>query len=130
MSKQAVTISIAGHAYRLVTSLDKATLERHAKGIEQRLGKLGPGQQIHPQALLLVALSLAHELEEARDAADVLKQRASERITDMVRRVDSALDHLDEDAEPLPMAAAKGTELPPLDEPAAADIVDYSVPRR
>jgi cell division protein ZapA (FtsZ GTPase activity inhibitor) len=104
MSKQAVTISIAGHAYRLVTSLDKPTLERHAKEIERRLGKLAPGQQIHPQALLLVALALSHELQEAREAADELRQRASERITDMVRRVDSALDHLDEDAEPLPAA--------------------------
>lgn len=101
MSKQAVTVSVAGHAYRLVTSLDAAALQRHAKDVERRLGKLAPGQQIHPQALLLVALSLAHELEAAGDEMAALKERASARILDMVQRVDNALDHLDEEAEPL-----------------------------
>lgn len=101
MSKQAVTVSVAGHAYRLVTSLDAAALQRHAKDVERRLGKLAPGQQIHPQALLLVALSLAHELEAARAEMEALKERTSARILDMVHRVDDALDHLDEEAEPL-----------------------------
>jgi cell division protein ZapA len=101
MSKQAVTVSVAGHAYRLVTSLDAETLARHARDIEQRLGKLTTGQQIHPQALLLVALSLAHELETTRQGTELWKQRASERVTDMIGRVDIALDHLDENADPL-----------------------------
>ena len=60
MSKQAVTVSVAGHAYRLVTSLD------------------------------------------------ALKERASARILDMVQRVDTALDHLDEEAEPLDGSDSEG----------------------
>ncbi|HEX2736307.1 MAG TPA: cell division protein ZapA [Polyangiaceae bacterium] len=108
MAKPSVTITIAGHSYRMVSTLEQSTLDRHAKQVEERLARLAPGQQIHPQALLLVALSLCHELEESKTALQELSAKSKKRIAGMLERVDSALDGLDENAEPLDDSAASG----------------------
>lgn len=101
MAKNAVQVSIAGHSYRLNTTLEPNTLARLAREVERRLTRLSPGQQIHPQALLLVALSLAHDLEQCSDRQEALTRRSREVLQQMLRKVDAALGEVDADAEPL-----------------------------
>jgi cell division protein ZapA len=101
MAKQPVQVSVAGHTYRMVTTLDATTLTRLASQVEKRLGQMAPGQQIHPQALLLVALSLAHDLEQAADRQEALTRRSREVLQQMLQRVDAALGNVDENAEEL-----------------------------
>jgi cell division protein ZapA (FtsZ GTPase activity inhibitor) len=101
MSKNAVEVVIAGHSYRLVTSLDPVTLKRLANEVDTRIAKLAEGQQLHPKALLLVALGLAHELEEERARCQSLSTRSQAMLRQLLERVDDALGSVDENAEPL-----------------------------
>jgi cell division protein ZapA len=101
MPKQSVDVSVAGHDYRLVTTLDADTLRRMARSIERRLERLAPGQQLHPQALLLVALSLAHELELEQAKHESLTERSRGMLQELLSRVESALGSVDENGEPL-----------------------------
>lgn len=103
MTKHQVQVSVAGQEYRLVTTLDEGTMRRLAQTVEARLQGLGPGQQLHPQALLLVALSLAHDLETERCEKERLTARSSAMLARLLDQVDSALGSVDEHGRPLPV---------------------------
>ena len=67
MVDAAVPLKVAGQTYRVVTSADADDLARLAKVVEAALAEVTPaGKQPSPQALVLAAISLAHELEEER----------------------------------------------------------------
>ncbi len=107
-------IQIGGHAYRVQSSADASELSRLAKLVEARLTEL-PGNQRHDsRSLVLVALSLAHDLEQLRAEHAALRASVDERLTAIVGRIDRALDHRDE----------KGDLLPPLPEPATTAAPD------
>ncbi len=101
MAKRAVQVSVSGHEYRLVTTLDQPTMDKLAADVELRLQRLAPGQQLHPQALLLVALSLAQELEQAKRQHEELTARSRQMLESLLSRVDGALGSVDENGEPL-----------------------------
>ncbi len=101
MSKRPAVISVGGHEYRLVTTLTQGELEELAADVSGRLARLSAAQQIHPQALLLVALSLAQELREERDRRAELKEKSRTALLDLLQRVEDALGSVDENGEPL-----------------------------
>lgn len=109
-------IQIGGHAYRVQSSADASELSRLAQLVEARLTEL-PGNQRHDaRSLVLVALSLAHDLEQLRVEYAALRASVDERLTAIVGRIDRALDHRDE----------KGDLLPPLPEPATTRADDFA----
>lgn len=99
MAKLPVQVCVGGHQHRLVTTLDERTMQRLAAVVDERLQQLGPSQQNHPQALLLVALALAGELEAEKENAAQASARGRRMLQHLLERVDAALESCDEPAE-------------------------------
>lgn len=100
----AVEVKVGGHSYRVVSPTDSAQLQRYAANVDERLHKLAPNGAVHPNGLVLVALSLIHELEEERQRRQQVEQRSRENLQRLLQRIDNALDSVDENGEPLPPA--------------------------
>jgi cell division protein ZapA len=74
-----VELRVAGHNYRVVSSLPEADLQRLAGVVSHRLTELAPhGRLAVPQAFLLAAIALAHEAEEERGRAAALAQQVED----------------------------------------------------
>lgn len=95
-------IQIGGVAYRVQSSADTSELSKLAAVVEARLSDLPASQRHDHRSLVLVALSLAHDLEQERIAHQALRASVAQRLTGLVSRIDDALDHRDENGEPLP----------------------------
>ena len=86
-------LRVAGQAHRVVTTASDGDLKRFVAIIEDRLGEIsGRGKAPHPQALLLAALALAHDLEEERERSRRIEARARETLSQLLTRIDAALD--------------------------------------
>ena len=93
MSGAPVELRVGGQTYRVVASADEQELRRLADIVDTKLRELtAPGRQISPQALLLAALALAHDLEEERERRVTVEQRWREKLTSMLQRIDAAID--------------------------------------
>lgn len=93
MSGAPVELRVAGHTYRVVASAEADVLHRLAAVVDAKVNELTvPGRQVSPQAVLLAAISLAHELEEERAKRMRLEQRAKEMFGTLLERVDAALE--------------------------------------
>ena len=101
MSGRQVQLRIGGQTYRVVTSASEDELHRLTLMVEEKLTQIaGPGRVVNPQALLLAALALAHDLEEerARHTDQVARTRVA--FGRMLERVDAALGALEPGADP------------------------------
>jgi cell division protein ZapA len=58
-----------------------------------------PGRPISPQALLLAAISLAHDLEEEKHKRAQLEARSKEMLKSVLARIDAAIEASDEKTE-------------------------------
>jgi cell division protein ZapA len=103
MARDAVEVVVGGKSYRLVASTDAPTLARLAKRVDAKLAEV---DSRHPQALLLAALALAHEVETLTSENRRGNRRGRAMLLNMISRVDEALDHLDENGAPLPAPPA------------------------
>ena len=93
MSGSPVELRVGGQTYRVVASADEAELRRLADVVDTKLRELtAPGRQLSPQSLLLVAIALAHELEEERERRLLTERRWREKLTSLLARVDAAID--------------------------------------
>jgi cell division protein ZapA len=93
MSGAPVELRVGGQTYRVVASANEQELRRLADIVDGKLRELtAPGRQISPQALLLVALALAHDLEEERARRVSVERRWRDKLTSMLQRIDAALD--------------------------------------
>jgi cell division protein ZapA len=93
MERRTVQLRVAGQTYRVVTTATDAELKRFVSVIEEKLGSVNPrGRALHPQALLLTTLALAHDLEEERARSQRIETRARETLSRLVERIDAALD--------------------------------------
>jgi cell division protein ZapA len=102
MVRPAVEVNVGGQLYRLVTSSGEQSLHRYAGVVNERLRDLtGSERPNHPQAMLLVALALAHDLEEERARNSALRDQAETMLRELLDRVDAALDGVDENGDPL-----------------------------
>ena len=106
MMRPAVEVNVGGQLYRLVGSSGEQVLQRYACVVNDRLRALtGTDRTSHPQAMLLVAMALAHDLEEERGRRLSELSGAEEMLRQLLVRVNEALDGVDEDGEPLPSAS-------------------------
>jgi cell division protein ZapA len=88
-----VEVKIGGFSYRVTGSASEAELNRLAGIVDQRLRALGgPSRNPSPHSLVLVAMTLAHELEEERTARRRVEARSQEMLQSLLERVDAALD--------------------------------------
>jgi cell division protein ZapA len=93
MSGSPVELRVGGQTYRVVASAEEGELRRLAGIVDTKLRELtAPGRQISPQALLLAAIALAHDLEEERDRRERTETRWREKLRSVLERIDSALD--------------------------------------
>jgi cell division protein ZapA len=107
MMRPAVEVNVGGHSYRLVASSGEHTLQRYASVVNERLRDLtGSERTANPQAMLLVAMALAHDLEEERARRLAELSGAEEMLRQLLSRVNEALDGVDENGEPLSQAPA------------------------
>ena len=108
MMRPAVEVSVGGQSYRLVASSGEQTLQRYAGVVNERLRDLtGSERTSHPQAMLLVAMALAHDLEQERAQRQADLDGAEARLRKLLERVNEALDGVDENGEPLPAAPGR-----------------------
>lgn len=92
MSQAAVQLKVAGQTYRVVTSAPPSELSRLAARVEDALATVtAPGRQSSPQALVLAAMTLAHELEEERAKRAQLEERYRALLANVVGRLDQML---------------------------------------
>ncbi len=93
MAGQAVQLRVGGQNYRVVSSASEDELRRLAAVVDEKIAAvIGPGRPVTPQALLLAAMSLAHDLEEERARGRAVADRARGAFGRMLERVDAALE--------------------------------------
>ena len=93
MSRSPVELQVGGQMYRVIASAEEAELHRLADVVDAKLRELsGPGRPVASQTMLLVALALAHELENERARREQLEQRTKERLSSMMGRIDAVLE--------------------------------------
>src|SRR3954447_25028043 len=92
MAGRTVQLRVGGQSYRVVTSASEEELQRLAAVVDQKLATVvPPGRTVTPQAMLLAAMALAHELEEERARAEAGRTKARGAFGRMLERVDAAL---------------------------------------
>lgn len=99
MNRAPVELKVGGQTYRVVASAAEDELRRLANVVDERLRELtGPGRQVSPQAMLLAAIALAHDLEQERSRRRELEQRSREMLRTLLARIDAALEAAGDDA--------------------------------
>jgi cell division protein ZapA len=92
MAGRTVQLRIGGQTYRVVTTASDEELQRLASVVDQKIATVvPPGRAVTPQAMLLAAMALAHDLEEERARSAALAERARGAFGRMLERVDAAL---------------------------------------
>ena len=87
---------MGGQRYRVVSSASPEELERLARVVDDKLAALvPPGRPITPQALLLAAMALAHDLDEERARFAALQHDTGRSLVRTLGRVDEALASID-----------------------------------
>lgn len=92
MAGRTVQMSVRGQSYRLVTSATDEEIRRLEAVINEKLLQIiAPGRPLPANALLLVSIALAHELEQAKSEAAATRRRTKESFSRVLDRVDAAL---------------------------------------
>jgi len=88
-----VELRIAGTNYRVVSSAAEADLQRLARIVGEKLAEVSPrGRPAQPQAMLLAAIALAHEVEAQRADRESLERRTRDLLRRALARIDDALE--------------------------------------
>lgn len=92
MDRHTVSLGVAGHTYKIVSSAEPKELQRLAAVVDAKVDKVAHGRGMSPQAVLLAALALAHEVEEERGKREAIERRTRDLLRRVLLRVDDALD--------------------------------------
>jgi cell division protein ZapA len=93
MQGRTVQLRVGGQTYRVVTSASEDELRRLAAVVDQKLAAVvPPGRAVSPQAMLLAAMALAHDLEEAQAHQAAFTAKARGAFGRLIERVDAALE--------------------------------------
>jgi cell division protein ZapA len=93
MAGRTVQLRVGGQTYRVVTSASEDELQRLASLVDAKLATVvPPGRPVTPQAMLLAAIALAHDLEEERSRSRAVAERARGAFGRILERVDAAID--------------------------------------
>jgi cell division protein ZapA len=97
MSQAPVALIIGGQTYRVRTAATEQVLRRLAATVEARLRLLTGSSQSTPppQALLLVAIALAHDLEHERTLRKTLERETQDVLQILLDRIDGAIGNAD-----------------------------------
>jgi cell division protein ZapA len=96
MSRRTVVLTVGSREYKVVSSASPEELSRLADVVTSKLATVVPaGRPEPPQALLLAALALAHELEEEQARARGLERKSRDLLRRVLVRLDNVLE-LDE----------------------------------
>jgi cell division protein ZapA (FtsZ GTPase activity inhibitor) len=105
-----VEVQVGGYRYRVVSSAQPDEVRQLADVVDSKVRDLSPtGNAIDPQAILLAAISLAHEAETEREKRVTAEKRYKSQLAKMLDRIDNILEETQ--------------ELPPPDPP--ADIIPH-----
>jgi cell division protein ZapA len=100
VDRRTVELRIAGQSYRVVSSAPEEDLRRLAQHVSTKLAEVVPkGRPVPPQAMLLAAMALAHEVETVRGERETLERRTRDLLQRALERIDDALEPF-EDPEP------------------------------
>jgi cell division protein ZapA len=102
---QSVELKVAGQSVRVVSSAGEDELQELALAVDRRLTALAPTGRRHPQALLLVAMALVHDLELERARRVSLQRRTRAFLGRLRERIDGALERA-----PVEAASGEGRE--------------------
>jgi cell division protein ZapA len=93
MDRRTVQLQVAGQSYKVVSTAAEADLQRLAATVDAKIAEVVPkGRAIPPQAMLLAAIALAHELEEERAKREALERRMRDVLRRVLVRIDDALE--------------------------------------
>jgi len=93
MSGRTVVVTVGTREYKVVSSASEEELSRLAQTVSAKLAEVSPpGRPESPQALLLTALALAHDLEEERLRARSLERKSRDMLRRVLVRLDGVLD--------------------------------------
>jgi cell division protein ZapA len=96
VDRRTVELRIAGQTYRVVSSAPEEDLQRLALVVGAKLAEIVPkGRAMPPQAMLLAAMALAHEVEESRTERAALERRTRDLLRRTLVRIDDALEPFD-----------------------------------
>jgi len=91
-----VELTVAGETYRVVTTASEEELQRLAAMVDEKLAGLWqPGRTVTTRAMVLAAVSLAHDVTEQRSRAEEIARKAREALASLLGRVDAALQESD-----------------------------------
>ncbi len=95
MAGRTVQLRVGGQTYRVVTSASENELKHLAGIVDEKIATVvPPGRAVTPQAMLLAAMALAHELEEERARSATIASKARDAYGRMIERVEGALGQL------------------------------------
>lgn len=93
MAGRTVELSIAGETVKVVTTAEDGELQRLAAAVQDKIAALAPpGRPPSVKVLVLVAMALAHEVEQQRARADEIAAKARDSLRKLLGRVDGALE--------------------------------------
>lgn len=89
--RRTVQLTLAGRQYKIVTTASDADLARLAGRVERRLKDVAGSRGATPEAILLTAMALAHDVEQESARADRVLEKAKRAATELLERVDAVL---------------------------------------
>lgn len=93
MDGRPISLRIAGQSYKVFSSASEDELQRLAEAVSAKVEELTPsGKAAAPQAVVLAAMALAHELELERARRMSLERRAKDMLRRVLGRIDDALE--------------------------------------
>jgi cell division protein ZapA len=99
MERRAIQVQVAGQSYRVVSSASAEDLRRLASVVDAKVSEtVAPGRTAPPQAVLLAALALAHEVEEERSRRQALERKTRDLLRRVLLRIDDALEPFEDPA--------------------------------
>ncbi len=93
MDGRPISLRVAGQSYKVVSSSSEEELQRLAGTVNAKVEELTPpGRPTTPQAVLLAAMALAHELELERARRVEVERRAKDMLRRVLGGIDDAID--------------------------------------
>ncbi len=92
MGSAPVELRVGGQSYRVLSSASPSELKRLAAVVDEKLSQMVPaGRAVTPQAMLLVAIALAHDVEQERERTVRMQERSRGALGELLREVEDTM---------------------------------------
>lgn len=92
MGSAPVELRVGGQSYRVLSSASPSELKRLAAVVDEKLSQMvPPGRAVTPQAMLLVAIALAHDVEQEREKTARMQERSRGALGELLREVEDTM---------------------------------------